>query len=118
MKEFVLKLIEKKKKRYIDDYGEMLGDYQRELETIKGYNGRQLLELLQNCDDEGATKVTITLDKDAKTISISKIDTTSNIVNILPFGGETIVGDSSVELLEEGEVLNFITNGTNWYLGA
>ena len=77
MKEFVLKLIEKKKKRYIDDYGEMLGDYQRELETIKGYNGRQLLELLQNCDDEGATKVTITLDKDAKTISISNNGKTS-----------------------------------------
>ena len=77
MKDFVLKLIENKKNRYIEDYSEMLGDYKRELETIKGYNGRQLLELLQNCDDEGATKVTIALDKEAKTISISNNGNTS-----------------------------------------
>jgi hypothetical protein len=77
MEEFVLKLIENKQKRYIEDYSEMLGDYKRELETIKGYNGRQLLELLQNCDDEGATKVTIALDKEAKTISISNNGNTS-----------------------------------------
>ncbi|WP_348825648.1 sacsin N-terminal ATP-binding-like domain-containing protein [Flavobacterium aestuarii] len=71
MKEFVLDLIEKKKKRYQDDYSEMLGDYNRELETVKGYNGRQILELLQNCDDEGAKKVLIKLDIDLKTITIS-----------------------------------------------
>jgi len=77
MKDFVLDLIRKKKKRYVEDYSEMLGDYKRELETIKGYNGRQLLELLQNCDDEGATKVTITLDKANRTISISNNGKTS-----------------------------------------
>lgn len=71
MKKFVLDLIEKKKKRYQDDYSEMLGDYNRELETVKGYNGRQILELLQNCDDEGAKKVLIKLDTDLKTINIS-----------------------------------------------
>lgn len=77
MKDFVSGLIQKKKKRYVEDYGEMLGDYKRELETIKGYNGRQLLELLQNCDDEGATKVTITLNKNNKTITISNNGKTS-----------------------------------------
>lgn len=77
MKKFILNLIDKKKKRYIEDYSEMLGDYKRELETIKGYNGRQLLELLQNSDDEGATKVTITLNEDDKTISISNNGETS-----------------------------------------
>ena len=71
MKEFVLDLIEKKKKRYQEDFSEMLGDYNRELETVKGYNGRQILELLQNCDDEGAKKVLIKLDRDLKTITIS-----------------------------------------------
>ena len=55
----------------------MLGDYNRELETIKGYNGRQLLELLQNCDDEGATQVTIKLDKECKKISICNNGDTS-----------------------------------------
>jgi hypothetical protein len=77
MKDYVLELIEKKKKRYVEDYSEMLGDYKRELETIEGYNGRQLLELLQNCDDEGAKKVTITLNREAKTISISNNGKTS-----------------------------------------
>lgn len=71
MKKVILDLIDKKKKRYLEDYSEMLGDYNRELETTKGYNGRQLLELLQNCDDEGATKVCITLNKEKKTIKVS-----------------------------------------------
>eukprot|EP01041_Mallomonas_annulata_P012870 gene12870-27141_t len=71
MKNFVKELIIKKQKRYQDDYNEMLGDYNRELETIKGYNGRQILELLQNCDDEGSDEILISLDKEAQTISIS-----------------------------------------------
>ena len=52
---------ENKIKKYIDDYPEMVAEYQRELETIKGYNGRQILELLQNCDDQSATDVKIAL---------------------------------------------------------
>jgi hypothetical protein len=71
MKKFVQSLIEKKKKLYKDNYHEMLGDYNRELETVKGYNGRQILELLQNCDDEEAKKVFIKLDENLKTITIS-----------------------------------------------
>jgi len=47
---------------------------------------------------------------------ITKIDTTSNIVNILPFGSELIVGETSQYLQQCGEILNFITDGTNWYL--
>ncbi|KAA5535613.1 sacsin N-terminal ATP-binding-like domain-containing protein [Paenimyroides baculatum] len=53
---------ENKIKKYVDDYPEMVAEYQRELETIKGYNGRQILELLQNCDDQSATDVKIFLD--------------------------------------------------------
>ncbi len=49
----------------------MLVDFKRELETTEGYNGRQILELLQNCDDEAATEVSIHLDTQNKTISIS-----------------------------------------------
>jgi len=30
-----------------------------EKQTNQGYNGRQLLELFQNCEDEGASKVSI-----------------------------------------------------------
>lgn len=71
MKEFLNLLIQNKIKRYKDDYSEMLGDYNREKETTKGYNGRQLLELLQNCDDEGADRVLIKLDKANRTITIA-----------------------------------------------
>ncbi|WP_313375859.1 sacsin N-terminal ATP-binding-like domain-containing protein [Chishuiella sp.] len=61
---------ENKTKKYIEDYPEMVAEYQRELETIKGYNGRQILELLQNCDDQSATKVKIVLDTNNNIFSI------------------------------------------------
>ena len=67
-------VFQKKKEVYKLSPEEMLGDYKRELETIGGYNGRQLLELIQNCDDEGANKVCI------------KLDTTSNIISICNTG--------------------------------
>ncbi len=61
---------ENKTKKYIEDYPEMVAEYQRELETIKGYNGRQILELLQNCDDQSATKVKIVLNTNNNIFSI------------------------------------------------
>lgn len=74
MKELSVSLIkqlkENKIKKYIDDYPEMVAEYQRELETIKGYNGRQILELLQNCDDQYATNVKIILDTNNNIFSI------------------------------------------------
>ena len=50
--------------------------------------------------------------------AIHKIDTSSNTVTILPNGSESIVGETSQVLELDGEILNFITDGTNWYLGA
>jgi len=49
-------------------------------------------------------------------IGITKVDTTTNVVNILPFASELVVGETSQVLLLDGEVLNFITDSTNWYL--
>jgi len=49
-------------------------------------------------------------------IGITKVDTSVNAVNILPFASELIVGETSQYLVLDGEVLNFITDGTNWYL--
>ncbi|PWJ42228.1 DUF3883 domain-containing protein [Sediminitomix flava] len=66
----VKEVFDKKKDLYKDNYHEMLGDYNRENETIGGYNGRQILELIQNCDDEEAKRVHIKLDKVNQTISI------------------------------------------------
>jgi len=50
--------------------------------------------------------------------AIHKIDISENAVNVLPFGSELIVGEASQTLDIDGEIYNFITDGTNWYLGA
>lgn len=50
--------------------------------------------------------------------AIHKIDTSVNTVNIMPNGAELIVGEASQSLLLDGEIYNFITDGSNWYLGA
>jgi hypothetical protein len=71
MKEFVTNLISEKKELFKNHSKEMIASYDRELKTISGYNGRQLLELLQNCDDEGSKEVFIKLDTTNQTISIS-----------------------------------------------
>jgi len=49
----------------------MIAAYNREVETEKEYNGRQLLELLQNADDEKSDEVLITLDTQKNLLQIS-----------------------------------------------
>lgn len=71
MKSTIQQLISDKTAAYRANYGEMLGDYNREHETIKGYNGRQLLELLQNCDDAHAERVVIAIDPSKRELTIS-----------------------------------------------
>lgn len=51
-------------------------------------------------------------------IAVQKIDISDNIINILPFGSELIVGETSQKLILDGEIYNFITDGADWYLGA
>lgn len=51
-------------------------------------------------------------------IGITKSDSSNNKVIIKPFASELIVGETQQGLRYEGEVLNFITDGTNWHLGA
>ena len=51
-------------------------------------------------------------------VSIQKTDTTTNNVTVLPNSTETLVGETSQILNSEGDIFNFITDGTNWYLGA
>lgn len=50
--------------------------------------------------------------------AVHKIDSTNNIVTILPNGSESVVSEANQYMDLEGEILNFITDGTNWYLGA
>lgn len=51
--------------------GRIISDYQGEEGLRKAYDGRQLLEMLQNADDAGATAVNIALDRKRKCISFS-----------------------------------------------
>jgi len=50
-------------------------------------------------------------------ITITRKDTTSNKVTIIPFDAELILDEESQDLLNS-EVINLITDGTNWYYSA
>jgi len=64
-------IIEKKRALFRDHKDEMVAAYKRELETTEGYNGRQLLELIQNCDDEGAKKILISINAERQVLRVS-----------------------------------------------
>ncbi|MDN3691763.1 DUF3883 domain-containing protein [Chryseobacterium tructae] len=55
----------------LKNYKSLLSLNKTESDTNKGYNGRQILEMFQNCEDEGATKVSIFLDTANCTLQIS-----------------------------------------------
>lgn len=67
--------IEKEISIQIDTYkaneNRIVSDYEKEQETFKEYNGRQVLELLQNADDEESSEVLIKLDTKKQTLEIS-----------------------------------------------
>lgn len=70
-KQDIEKLIASNLKTYRDNADRFIADYNRELELTKEYNGRQLLELLQNADDAGSNEVWINWDKENAKLSIS-----------------------------------------------
>lgn len=53
----------------------------------------------------------------SRTKEVSITSAQSSIVTISPFSTELVVGEAG-QYLVEGEVLNFITNGVDWYLGS
>ena len=57
-------LISKREKLYKDYPDEAVAAYNREIECTNAYNGRQVLELLQNADDAQANKMNISLDEE------------------------------------------------------
>jgi len=52
MKDFIESELQKLLQNYINLPLTIISDYKNELEKMKDYNGRQLLEMLQNADDE------------------------------------------------------------------
>jgi hypothetical protein len=63
-------LIEQRKAGYKADINLMASNYGTEKETVKEYNGRQLLELLQNADDAQSQQILIKLDTKQKILTI------------------------------------------------
>ena len=60
------------KQQMLKDYPhEMIASYGREIAVAKDYNGRQILELIQNCDDAGATEIKIEFNEDKGIVTIS-----------------------------------------------
>jgi len=70
-KQEIEKLIGNNLRTYRDNSDRFIADYNRELELTKEYNGRQLLELLQNADDASSNEVLILWDKDNSKLTIS-----------------------------------------------
>lgn len=66
----ILEEIVRRKEVYKKSPADMISAFNREVETEKEYNGRQLLELLQNADDERSDEVRIELDTTANLLSI------------------------------------------------
>ncbi|WP_457641235.1 sacsin N-terminal ATP-binding-like domain-containing protein, partial [Persephonella sp.] len=69
--ELVQKEIEKQINVYKSDKSRLISDYEKEQETFKEYNGRQVLELLQNADDEKSEEVLIKLNSEEQILEIS-----------------------------------------------
>jgi hypothetical protein len=56
MIDFIKEKLETRREVYLTDSNIILEDYLNEKGKIEGYNGRQLLEMLQNADDEAVTE--------------------------------------------------------------
>lgn len=56
---------------YKANQNRIVSDYRNEQKTFKEYNGRQVLELLQNADDEESSEVLIKLDTKKQVLEIS-----------------------------------------------
>ncbi|MEE2030443.1 hypothetical protein DIKCMJMK_04363 [Shewanella oneidensis] len=71
IKEGIVAEITRRKEVYKKSPADMVSAFNREIETEKEYNGRQLLELLQNADDENSEEVYIELDTERAVLSIN-----------------------------------------------
>jgi hypothetical protein len=70
-KEGIKQLIATYTKTYLDNPSIMLSGYRQELQTVADYEGRQLLELMQNADDAGSDVIVIHLDTENHQLSVA-----------------------------------------------
>jgi len=71
MKKLILKEIQNQRNVYKSDNSRIISDYNNEIETMKEYSGRQILELLQNADDEKSDEVLIEVNTTKNTLIIA-----------------------------------------------
>ncbi|OYU82596.1 MAG: hypothetical protein CFE24_14740 [Flavobacterium sp. BFFFF2] len=64
-------LINRYKKTYIDNPSVMISGFTQENQIVADYNGRQILELMQNADDAGSDIIHIEIDTTNQTLCIS-----------------------------------------------
>lgn len=70
-KSHVENCIDKKKALYQANHEEMVANFRRERSITDDYNGRQIMELIQNADDQESTKILIELDKTNRILRVS-----------------------------------------------
>lgn len=104
IKKLVLKEIEEQRNTYKNSWARIVADYDNELETIKEYNGRQILELLQNADDEESEEVLLELDTEKNILIIANKGSNCNPFQI---GG-----------IKSLMVSNFSPKTTKKYIGS
>lgn len=71
MKDALTRLIRNQLKTYSEQPARMISDYNRERQLMGEYNGRQILEMLQNADDEGSDAVLIRLEEQKGVLTIA-----------------------------------------------
>ncbi len=71
MKEYIERIKKDSLDIFQKDYARMIKEYKTEKAITNDYNGRQLLELIQNADDAKSDTILIKLNKAKNTLSIS-----------------------------------------------
>jgi hypothetical protein len=64
-------LIDRYKRTYIDNPSVMISGFTQENQIVADYNGRQILELMQNADDAGSDIIHIEIDTEKQILCIS-----------------------------------------------
>ncbi|SGY95104.1 DUF3883 domain-containing protein [Moritella viscosa] len=105
IKSLILEEISKRKDVYQKSPADMVSAFNREVETEKEYNGRQLLELLQNADDEQSKDVRI------------ELDTVNNILIISNKGESESCTPFSAKGIRSLMISNLSTKTSKKYIG-
>lgn len=80
--EGIKKLIATYAKTYKDNPSIMLSGYGQENQTVADYNGRQILELMQNADDAKSEIIAIQLDTEKQLLSIANNGTAFSLEGV------------------------------------